>query len=96
MDIEKEFDKELKPLGARLKQLRKQRGLTLLQLEILCGINDSDLSRIERGKDKVELFTIFRMAKALHVSLIDVFNYDGEIPETKVNFELLLKKKIKS
>lgn len=95
MDYEKEFIKELKLLGKRLKQLRTDRGLTLLALEILCGINDSDLSRIENGKEKVELFTVFRIAKALDVSLLDVFEYDGEIPVSNVNYELLLKKKQK-
>lgn len=81
MPVTKDFDKELKLLGKRLKQLRKHRGLTLLDLEVLSGINDSDISRYENGKEKIELFTLFRLAKALKVSLLQMVDYDGELPD---------------
>lgn len=83
MDIEQEFIGELKRLGKRLKQLRKHRGLTLLDLEVLCGINDSDISRYENGKEKIELFSLYRLAKALKVTLNSLTDYDGELPNDK-------------
>lgn len=84
MDIEQEFTGELKRLGKRLRQLRKHRGLTLLDLEVLCGINDSDISRYENGKEKIELFSLYRLAKALKVTLNSLTDYDGELPNDKL------------
>lgn len=90
-----EFLHELKLLGKRLKQLRKYRGLTLLDLEMLCGVNDSDISRYENGKEKIELFTLFRLAKALKISLHSLTDYNGELPDDSYNFKPLLKKQKK-
>ena len=95
MDIEMEFLHELKLLGKRLKKLRKHRGLTLLDLEMLCGINDSDISRYENGKERIELFTLFRLAKALKISLNSLTDYNGDLPEDTYDFKPLLKKQKK-
>jgi HTH-type transcriptional regulator, competence development regulator len=77
----KEFEKELQLLGARIKQLRKHRKLRLLDLEMLSGINDSDISRYEQGKENVEYHTIYKLANALQVEMKDVTNYEGPLPD---------------
>lgn len=87
-----EFSMELARLGKRLKQLRKHRKLTLLDLEVLSGINDSDLSRYEQGKENPEFHTIFKLAKALEVEIKVIADYDGELPDNS-HFKGLLKKK---
>lgn len=79
--MESNFAKELELLGKRLKQLRKHRGLLLLELEVLSGINDSDISRYERGKENIEYHTIYRLAKALQVEIKDVIDYEGPMPD---------------
>ncbi len=77
----KEFSEELRKLGQRLKQLRKHRGLKLLDLEVLSGINDSDISRYERGKENIEFLTIFKLARALEVEINVIIEYDGPFPD---------------
>jgi transcriptional regulator with XRE-family HTH domain len=81
-----QFDRELKALGARLRTLRKHRQLKLLDMEILCGIQDSKLSRIERGLENVEVQTVYKLARALQVELRDIFDYEGSLPDNK-NFK---------
>lgn len=80
MEIE-EFYSELVKLGERLKQIRKHRKLKLLDLEVLSGINDSDLSRYERGKENIEFITIFKLAKALEVDINVLTSYNGPLPD---------------
>lgn len=89
-----EFLSELKDLGKRLRNLRKHRKLRLLDMEILSGIQDSKLSRIERGLENIEFHTIFKIAKALQVKVIEVFDYNGPLPDNE-NFKNPLKKSSK-
>jgi len=79
--MESVFEKELENLGKRIKQLRKHRKLRLLDLELLSGVNDSDISRYERGKENVEFHTLYKLAKALQVEIRDVTDYDGPLPD---------------
>ena len=39
---EDEYEEILKALGKRIKKLRKERGLTLREMEIIHGYRDSD------------------------------------------------------
>ncbi|TXI88689.1 MAG: XRE family transcriptional regulator [Chryseobacterium sp.] len=89
-----EFDNELEELGKRLRALRKARNLRLLDMEVLSGIQDSKLSRIERGLENIEFHTIFKLAKALQVKVIELFDYDGPLPDN-ANFKNPLKKRSK-
>ncbi|MCS3797978.1 helix-turn-helix domain-containing protein [Niastella sp. OAS944] len=78
-----DFTLELERLGKRIRQVRKHRNLTLLELETISGINDSDLSRYEQGKENLEFLTIFKIAKALNVEVHVLTNYDGTLPGDK-------------
>lgn len=89
-----EFDNELEELGKRLRALRKARKLRLLDMEVLSGIQDSKLSRIERGLENIEFHTIFKLAKALQVKVIEVFDYTGPLPDND-SFKNPLKKRSK-
>jgi HTH-type transcriptional regulator, competence development regulator len=89
-----EFKKELERLGQRIKKLRKHRKLRLLDLEISTGINDSDLSRYERGKENIGYFTIFKLAKALKVEIMDLTDYDGPLPDNN-GFKIPVKRSSK-
>jgi transcriptional regulator with XRE-family HTH domain len=90
----KEFDRELEDLGQRLKDLRKHRKLRLLDMEVLCGIQDSKLSRIERGLENIELHTIYKLAKGLQVEMHVVFDYSGPMPDNN-KFKTVLKNRSK-
>lgn len=54
-------------LSLRIRDLRKARGLTLVELSDLIGVTPSHLSQIERGKRNVNNHVLTRLASALHV-----------------------------
>ena len=53
----------------RLKDLRKERGLTQLQMQFLTGIDQSDYSKIENGKRYFTYEQCKRIAIALDTSM---------------------------
>ena len=54
---------------SRLKDLRKERGLTQIQMQMLTGIDQSDYSKIENGKRYYTFEQCKRIALALNTSL---------------------------
>lgn len=78
-----ELNNELITFGNRNRKIRKHRGLTLAQMEALCGLQETKLSKIERGKINIEFQTILKIAKALQVEIKEIFDYDGELPDNK-------------
>lgn len=68
-------------LGARIKELRKQAGLSQDQLAEKVGIESKYLSRIEVGKRQPSLETLGNIADCLQVEmkeLFDFFHLDSE------------------
>ena len=53
----------------RLKQLRKQRGITQVKMQMLTGIDQSDYSKIESGKRYYTFEQCRRIALALGTSM---------------------------
>lgn len=49
----------------RIKELRKMKGLTQLQMQMLTGIDQSDYSKIESGKRNLSFEQCKRVALAL-------------------------------
>jgi len=64
---------ELENLGSHLKKLRKAAGITQLDLEIKSGIDRTHISKIEQGKLNIEFSTIVKLADALEVPLVKLF-----------------------
>jgi transcriptional regulator with XRE-family HTH domain len=63
-------------LGARIKELRKARGLSQNVLSEKIGIEAKHLSRIEVGNSYPSLDTLERISRALGVEMKDVFEFD--------------------
>jgi len=59
-------------LGAAIRQLRTQRGVTQEDLAHDAGITTGTLSLIERGQSNPTWATVKRIAKALGVSMSDL------------------------
>lgn len=80
-------------LGARIKELRKARGLSQDQLSEKVNIDPKHLSRIEVGKSYPSLNTLEKIAKALNVEIKDLFEYMHEVKgkELTENITRLLK-----
>jgi transcriptional regulator with XRE-family HTH domain len=60
-------------LGQAIRKLRKQTRLTQQRLSDLAQVPMGDLRQIERGRVDADWGTIRHLAKALDVSLVDVF-----------------------
>ncbi len=75
--MEKRFNQEIKAFGVHLRKLREAKGLSQLDLELECGINRTEISRIENGQKNIEFFTMVKLAVALRVELGDFFGKEG-------------------
>ncbi len=62
----------LRKLGARIRKLRRQRGLTQGALAEAVDLSIAYVSLIERGGRNPPFTTVVAIAHALHVPLIDV------------------------
>ena len=62
-------------LGARIKELRKAKGLSQDQLSETIGIDPKHLSRIEVGKSYPYMETLESIAKSLNVEIKDLFEF---------------------
>ncbi|MDP1511243.1 helix-turn-helix transcriptional regulator [Paenibacillus sp. CMAA1739] len=72
-------DKEvLKLVGARIRALRKEKGLSQESLGEKGGFHFSYIGQIERGEKNVSLINIAKIADALDVNLIQLFAYVNE------------------
>ncbi|MGZ3494721.1 MAG: helix-turn-helix domain-containing protein [Thermodesulfobacteriota bacterium] len=65
-------------LGKRIKEYRMQRGLTLQKLEEKTGFTKGYLSKVENTKKAPPVSTLIVLAKALKVSLSEIFGEKGE------------------
>jgi transcriptional regulator with XRE-family HTH domain len=73
-DIENIKKDLLKDIGSKIKVLRESKGFTQVQLvgEIMGDIDTTNISRIEAGRTNPTVFTLYRIAEALEVSLSDI------------------------
>ena len=78
--MDKQIQLEKSKFGKRLRQLRKHRKLTQIDLELLCGVNNADISRIENGDQNIEFNTVVKFAISLKVPVKELFNYTEELP----------------
>ena len=60
-------------IGARVSQLRRNRGLRVADLAAAVGVSPSLISQIERGRSAPSVATLFMLAKALAVPVDDLF-----------------------
>lgn len=63
----------LTQLGMRIRYLRKQKGMSQLDLALEAEINKNYISDLERGSRNPSLLILERIAKALDVSLENLF-----------------------
>lgn len=63
----------LKKFGARVRELRKDAGISQEKLAELAELHRTYVSGVERGERNASLTSIARIAKALNVSLSKLF-----------------------
>ena len=71
----------LKNVGKRVQEIRISKGLTQVDLvgKIDGEIDTTNISRIESGRTNPTIFTLYRISKALDVSLIELLNFKNEV-----------------
>ncbi|MFN4910687.1 MAG: helix-turn-helix domain-containing protein [Flavobacteriales bacterium] len=75
-------DKELLlSVGAKIRLLRKKRGMSLKDLSYAIGMEPSNLSVIENGKSNPQLLTYAKIASALDSSLKELFTFPFDYKE---------------
>ena len=74
-------------IGRRIAQLRKEKGLTILELSELTGLDNSNIGKIEKGKYNVGIDILGKIADALGVS-IELKNKNMEPKKIKTLEEL--------
>lgn len=78
-----------KTLGARIAALRKEKGMTQLELAQQMGVTDKAVSKWERDLSCPDINTIPRLAEVLGVSLEDLMQiYTPEKQEHEVSIHL--------
>jgi len=64
---------QIASIGVRLRRLRKQRNMTQSDLARQIGIQQSDLSRIEKGEYRISLDNLFKLLSVFGVQLSEFF-----------------------
>lgn len=62
-----------KQLGMRVRYLRKQKGMSQLELSLDSGVNKNYISDLERGDRNPTLIVLERIANSLDVTLEELF-----------------------
>lgn len=68
-----ESEEVLKSLGLRIRSLRKERGLTQIELAYRCNMEPSNLNRIEAGRTNPTVRSLTLVANGLGLKLINLF-----------------------
>ena len=62
--------------GRRVRILRKREGLSQEQLAFRCGLDRTYVGGVERGERNISIVNIEKIARALGLSLRDLFDYE--------------------
>ena len=73
MDIDIVYIK--KKFGETLKSIRKEKKMNQITLAVKCGMDNSQISKLERGIWDIQLSTIVILAKALQVEPKELLDF---------------------
>lgn len=76
--VEPEEGETIRAIGAVIRSIRKERGLSLRDVAQRTGFSVSFLSLVERGKSSLALTSVYKLARALGV---DVATFFAAVPE---------------
>jgi|YelNatPaOPRAMG01_1025707.scaffolds.fasta_scaffold145167_1 transcriptional regulator with XRE-family HTH domain len=77
------MDNIKKVVGQKIRNIRKEKGLTQEELGNLCGLSYKFISDVERGKQNPSLDSLASIAKGLNVQLSTLFDFQE--PQIKQN-----------
>lgn len=59
--------------GKKVKELRKQKGLSQEALALLCDLDRTYIGGVERGERNIGLINIYKISKALNIDTYILF-----------------------
>lgn len=62
--------------GKNLTRLRKKQKISRVQLAFEIGTHEKQLRLIEKGEINTGILTIYKICKALHVEVTELFNFE--------------------
>ena len=62
-------------IGKQIKKLRDLKGISQQDLAAKCNFEKSNMSRLEAGKVNPTLSTLEKVATALEINIIELFNF---------------------
>lgn len=82
-EVEREFARDLRLLGERIRSSRKERGLTVRDMVVKHGYHDAQWRRFEKGVS-LTVPSLLRIAKALGLSVSILLDGVGEFGSPNV------------
>lgn len=67
----------LKQFGDRVREIRKERGLSQEQLSFMADLHRTYIGMIERGEKNITLINIEKIARAFDISINDLMKFDN-------------------
>jgi DNA-binding XRE family transcriptional regulator len=77
MDLEKAYNSFLTRLARRVKLRREELSMTQKELAHKFGFNERYIQKIESGTYSPNLFTMFKLAKALKISISSLLDTEN-------------------
>lgn len=62
-------------VGIQIQKIRELKGLSQQDLAAKCNFEKSNMSRLEAGKVNPTLSTLEKVASALEINIIELFNF---------------------
>lgn len=69
----------MKNIGEKLRNIRNERGISSNQLEVLSGVNQSTIIRIETNVQSPSIDTLLKICDALDYSIVNLFEDNKEM-----------------
>ena len=75
-NLEDNNNSVLRSLGYHLRQIRQQKQLRQKTVAKLCEMDSGSYSNIENGKRNITVLTLFKISKALKVSMAEIISFE--------------------
>lgn len=79
----------VKKIGALIREERKEQNMSIEELAFESNVAFTKISLFERGKSGVEIYTLYKIAKALDIDLFSMFESNSTNKDSKeiINFK---------
>lgn len=61
-------------IGSNIKSIRESKGMTQLDVAVLCDFEKTTISRIEAGRTNITVKNLFKLSQALGVMMKDLID----------------------